>query len=216
MEQFFCTPTFYKSVKRMKRARQINDKAVGQVNMLIGSINSGDKNPLKAFKTTKHGETRIKKCVKYDLHNFCRLVTVKDGEGTTLLFVGDHDDEEEWLNRNKGMVIGIDEQQKLGKTYVGSADTNGLGTFGNDKWSGKLIDRLDESKRDIILKDLNYAAFSPIQRLDSGENDEIILSSVAFVEDQDLKETIQDTLILLNRGEVEEAEKRIDIYFWII
>ena len=39
----------------MKRARQINDKAVGQVNMLIGSINSGDKNPLKAFKTTNHG-----------------------------------------------------------------------------------------------------------------------------------------------------------------
>ena len=212
MEQFFCTPTFYKSFKRMKRARQINDKAVGQVNMLIGSISSGDKNPLKAFKTTNHGETRIKKCVKYDLHNFCRLVTVKDGEGTTLLFVGDHDDEEEWLNRNKGMVIGIDEQQKLGKTYVGSADTDGLGTFGNDKWSGKLIDRLDESKRDIIFKDINYAAYSPIQKLDSGENDETILSSVAFVEDQDLKETIQDTLILLNRGEVEEAEKRIDIY----
>ena len=164
----------------MKRARQISDKAVCQVNMLIGSILSGDKNPLKAFKTTKHGETRIKKCVKYDLHDFCRLVTVKDGEGTTLLFAGDHDDEEEWLKRNRGMVIGI-VKQKLGKTYVGTADTEGLGSFRNDKWTGKLIDRLDDSKRQIIFKDLNYAAFSPIQRLDAGENNETIISSVAFV-----------------------------------
>ena len=208
---FFALPSFYKSLKSMKRKRQINDKAVGQVNQLLGSINSGDKNPLSVFKPTKNGETRIKKCVKYDLHSFCRLITIQDGAGTTLLFVGDHEDSDEWLKNNRGLIIGSG-SQKLGTTYVGSPEHKGLKNARGDKWAGRLIERLDEKKQEIIFKTLSFSAIKPIQNLDAGSDEEAISASVSVVEDPTLKQAIEDTLILLNRGDVEEAEKRVDFY----
>src|SRR5688572_14239279 len=38
----------------------------------------------KGFNRTKHGESRIEHCVKYDLSQFCRLVTIQD-HGVCLL-----------------------------------------------------------------------------------------------------------------------------------
>ena len=116
MEHFFELPSFAKSLRKMKRSRQTTDRAVREVNELLGAINSGDKNPLSNLKMTKNGETRIPKCTKYDLHDHCRLVTVNDGSGITLLFVGDHEDEEAWLNRNRGLIIGSSNKSQIGKT----------------------------------------------------------------------------------------------------
>ena len=40
---------------------------------------------------TDHGETRIKGCVKYDLGNGFRLITVRRGDSVVLLTLGSHD-----------------------------------------------------------------------------------------------------------------------------
>ena len=195
----------------MKRSRQTTDRAVREVNELLGAINSGDKNPLSNLKMTKNGETRIPKCTKYDLHDQCRLVTVNDGSGITLLFVGDHDDEEAWLDRNRGLIIGSSNKSQIGKTY--KSTDNSIAVNSDDKWTGKLVDRLTLGKQDLIFEGLNFQAIRPIQSVEAGSNEQTILASAAFVENIELKKTIQDALILLNRGEVEEAERRIDLHF---
>jgi hypothetical protein len=58
--------------------------------------------------TTDHGESRIQHCVKYDLGNGFRLVTVQHGELAVILFIGDHDSTDHWLNKNKGLEAVID------------------------------------------------------------------------------------------------------------
>jgi hypothetical protein len=55
--------------------------------------------------TTNHGESRIKGCIKYDLGNGFRLVSVHQGEVAILLFIGDHDDSQRWLDKNRGLEI---------------------------------------------------------------------------------------------------------------
>ncbi len=55
--------------------------------------------------TTDHGESRIKGCVKYDLGNGFRLVTVQQGEVVILLFIGDHDATQRWLDKNARLEV---------------------------------------------------------------------------------------------------------------
>ena len=53
--------------------------------------------------TTDHGESRIKNCVKFDLGNGFRLVTVQQGDIVVLLHIGDHDSTDRWLSKNAGL-----------------------------------------------------------------------------------------------------------------
>jgi superfamily I DNA/RNA helicase len=50
---------------------------------------------------TKHGESRLQHVEKFDLGDGYRLVTQIVGETRAFLYVGDHEDEEAWLERHK-------------------------------------------------------------------------------------------------------------------
>ena len=52
-------------------------------------------------KRTKNGENRISNCVKYDLGNGYRLVTIKDGQNIFVPFVGGHDETDLWLEHHR-------------------------------------------------------------------------------------------------------------------
>jgi hypothetical protein len=60
--------------------------------------------------TTDHGESRIKNCIKYDLGNGFRLVSVQHGELAILLYMGDHSGAERRLDRNRGLEPVINEK----------------------------------------------------------------------------------------------------------
>lgn len=63
-----------------------------------GEIN----NPRKLNRNTRYGEARIKNCLKYDLVEAYRLLAVMDGESLIFVFIGNHDDCDQWLDHNKG------------------------------------------------------------------------------------------------------------------
>lgn len=65
-----------------------------------------------ACQTTDHGESRIKNCVKYDLGNGYRLVTVDFGEVVILCHAGKHDDVDHWLDQNRGQTFTFDKTTK--------------------------------------------------------------------------------------------------------
>lgn len=58
--------------------------------------------------TTDHGETRIKNCVKYDLGNGYRLVTIQQADVIVFVYIGDHDSTQQWLDRHRGLVPVVD------------------------------------------------------------------------------------------------------------
>jgi len=47
-----------------------------KVQEIIGGVSLGETDPFKGYKITNHGESRIKHCVKYDLGNGYRLITI--------------------------------------------------------------------------------------------------------------------------------------------
>ncbi|MCK4488556.1 MAG: hypothetical protein KAU38_17575 [Desulfobacterales bacterium] len=84
-------------------------KADGIIDKLVFE---GRNNSNEIGKVTRHGEFRIKKCMKYDLGGGYRLVCAKQGYHLILLYVGTHDDCDRWLNNNKGLHPIIDKESQ--------------------------------------------------------------------------------------------------------
>jgi len=51
---------------------------------------------------TKYGEARIKNCLKFNLGNGYRLVTVRKRTRVILLYIGTHDECDRWLEGKRG------------------------------------------------------------------------------------------------------------------
>jgi superfamily I DNA/RNA helicase len=73
------------------------------------SLELGERN---VCQTTDHGESRLKNCVKYDLGNGYRLVTVDFKEVVILCYAGKHDDVDHWLDHNQGQTFTYDKATK--------------------------------------------------------------------------------------------------------
>jgi len=52
-------------------------------------------------KRTRNGEQRLKNCVKYDLGSGYRLVTIRNDCHLFIVFVGSHDDTDQWIERHR-------------------------------------------------------------------------------------------------------------------
>ena len=81
-------------------------KKIGEIRQ---SLELGERN---VCQTTDKGETRIANCIKYDLGNGYRLVTVDFGEVVMLCHAGKHDDVDHWLDTNQGQKFTYDKNTK--------------------------------------------------------------------------------------------------------
>jgi hypothetical protein len=102
--EIFEIKEFLKAVKAMKSAGGRKSKAADQVLAMRGSVTLFE-NPFESLRKTKHGESRIAGCVKYDLQEFCRLITVAGNGCIFLLFVGDHNEADAWLEKNVSSLL---------------------------------------------------------------------------------------------------------------
>ena len=102
--EIYETKEFLKAVKAMKIVGGRKSKAADQVLAMRSSVGLFD-NPFQSLRKTKHGESRIAGCVKYDLQEFCRLITVTGNGCIFLLFLGDHDEADAWVEKNRGLTI---------------------------------------------------------------------------------------------------------------
>jgi hypothetical protein len=153
--EIYETKEFLKAVKAMKLAGGRKSKAADQVLVMRSSIGLFE-DPFQSLRKTKHGESRIAGCVKYDLQEFCRLITVVGNGCIFLLFVGEHDEADAWLEKNRGLTIGAVSGSSLGRTRI--SDTESGLTIKNepDNWSGVLIDRLPADVFETLLGHLPF------------------------------------------------------------
>lgn len=212
MPVFYETKSWSISLKRLVRKYGKNHRVVEQVQVILYRITDADPAPFQSVKKTKHGETRISKCVKYDLRDFFRLVTIQDGNSITLLFVGNHDDEEDWLEKNRGLTIGVDQKTQIALTKQSTGSPGDILTGGHDVWSGKLIDRLNTSLKNQFVGELPYLQLQPILELEAGSSNTTLEASVAMITDATMRTAVCDVLVLLNQGNIDEAENRIGIH----
>ena len=121
--------------------------AAETVKKVFGDISLKAENPLAGLSTTNHGETRVKHVVKYDLRGFCRLITIQRDNTCLIVFLGDHDQCEAWLNGHKGLNIGIDENGELKPVYISdNLSTPDTRIYNDSDYSdGALVKKLGES-----------------------------------------------------------------------
>jgi hypothetical protein len=107
---FLRESDFRKSLALMTKSGGIGKKAADQAWIIVGKARAGRADELG--KLTRHGESRIPHCIKYDLSGGHRLVTVQHDETIFFLTVGKHDDCDRWIEANKGFRAVIDKKTK--------------------------------------------------------------------------------------------------------
>jgi hypothetical protein len=188
--------------------------AAETVKKVFGDISLKADNPLAGLSTTNHGETRVKHVVKYDLRGFCRLITIQRDNACLIVFLGDHDQCESWLNGHKGLNIGIDENGELKPVYI----SDNLSTpdtrinIDSDYSNGELVKKLGDSYLGILFEGLPGMLKNMFEKFDSLVEEDVILGTCELVADQKRAELLFDTFIQLRAGDVDNAKNRIHFY----
>jgi hypothetical protein len=127
-------------------------------------------------KRTRHGELRLKNCVKYDLGGGYRLVTVRQGEHLFLLFIGSHDETDQWLERHRNKIFSPQDPSYCCETLPcqknepqhPAASSLTRENLGFDPYEDGLRERLDQSLLSLV--------FCGLYRSDSLEKSEKLQS----------------------------------------
>ena len=189
--------------------------AAETVKKVFGDISFKAENPLAGLSTTNHGETRVKHVVKYDLRGFCRLITIQRDNTCLIVFLGDHDQCEAWLNGHKGLNIGIDENGELKPVYISdNLSTPDTRIYNDSDYSdGALVKKLGESYLGILFEGLPGMLKKMFEKFDSLVEEDVILETCELlVLDQKRQELLFDTFIQLRAGDVDNAKNRILFY----
>lgn len=104
------TARFNRRLACFDRAGKKSGLAARKARAIIDGIaRCGAIPPAFAAETTRHGEKRIRGCVKYDLGGGYRMVTVKQADLLYVVFAGTHDETDRWLanrdNRRVGPMV---------------------------------------------------------------------------------------------------------------
>jgi len=92
---------FNKLTKRAIKAPELR-RVLEQVTSIHEALARGED---PGVPTTKHGESRIKNVIKYDLASAYRLVIWRNSGIQVPLFIGSHDDTDRWLETYKGATF---------------------------------------------------------------------------------------------------------------
>lgn len=97
---------FEKMLNALRTSEKMAVSASKKADEIIDNIlQYGMDTPLTEMgKLTRHGEVRIKNCIKFDIGKGYRMVCVKDDDRLYLLFVGGHDACSAWVENNRNYV----------------------------------------------------------------------------------------------------------------
>lgn len=140
---------FRESILKLRRRGGAYQLAANKAMQIIGHLPLGiDVSHLE----TNHGEKRISNVVKYDIGHGCRLVTLDKGRIVFLLFVGTHDETEQWIEGHRG----LDVARNLAMKYPG--ERIGVVTFSRSL-SRLISSQLDDLCEPEIRANIHVYAF---------------------------------------------------------
>lgn len=209
---YYYGDKLFDALRYMNKTGGRQAKAADQIDRLLGRIARGEQFPFHGMRQTKNGESRIKGCVKYDLQDYCRLITVLDSNFVFLLFAGTHEDCDRWLQSNTGWIPTVNPARQIIVVHDTSTvpDLKKV-PLAPDNFSGDILSRLPDAYRSKILDDLKVRESDPFRSLRVGADFSLLIQSVSKVENERARALILDVLNLLNSGDVEGATRRIDL-----
>jgi hypothetical protein len=186
-------------------------KAADQINALMGRAGHSDE-PLHGLRPTKHGESRIKGCIKYDLNDFCRLITVQRDGYCVLLYCGDHEDCDRWLEANRGLTAIVGEDHAARVTFVSTVDAGGPLDLERGHALGPLYERLPGELFDRLMEGVPRRVARQLEGVESTAQQIDLWQIVGPIEDSDLRIAVCDVFMLLRGDKVSEAIARTRLY----
>jgi hypothetical protein len=101
-----------RQLKRLHQAGGMAKAIAEHAEAVIQQWVSGElERPKQSTRGTRFGEARIKNCLKYDLVEAYRLLAVMDGDHLIFLFVGSHDECDQWVSHNSGWEPGLNKRR---------------------------------------------------------------------------------------------------------
>lgn len=198
---------FMKSLRQIGQRGSLGFDVVGKVQYAIGCWRKGDDPQLQL---THFGESRIPHVVKYDLPGRFRLVSYEHAGKRILLYVGNHEEAEHWLENHRGFDFTVSEDRRI--SYVPSdaeADDRPAGKRvpALPTASGPLVDRLppeligDIGLSESTLKLLTrHVLFETIHEADTWE----LMEGLAYPSDA-IKTATREALSFIAAGNISEA-----------
>ncbi len=189
---------FRDSMLRLRRMGGASQRAYNEACRIITSMDIGAE---EFNKLTKHGESRIAHCVKYDISNSAhRLVTVQTDNYIYLLFVGSHDDTDHWLNQNRGLTITCNPSTKrVVVTHVTQEERREIPALNYAKLTNENIP---------YFKRLGFDASSLIPN-------RLLLRSINLVDDNTTEEELDELFEALAALDLKIANLALDLIFEI-
>ena len=107
----YLDPKLDKCLASLRRSGKKASLAAERADKIISYLRVGIFPPGQVATVTKHGELRIKGCMKYDLGGGYRLVTLKDSRQIYLLYIGSHDECHRWIENNRDLPLYLIEER---------------------------------------------------------------------------------------------------------
>lgn len=210
--QFYEYSQLRKSIVALSRKGSSFKKAADQADSLIGRVAREDNDPLHGFQKTLNGESRIKNCIKYDLCGRSRLITVQSNGNCLLLYVGDHDSVDKWLESNKNISFALDKENKFVEVHSKSSviDESNLSIEHRYHQNEPLVKLVDEELIDRFLDSVPRKVQRGLDKLTSF--DEHLLYEVTAELFGDLAIAVRDTFLSLISGDIKNAVRVIQLY----
>lgn len=105
----YQSPRFIKQLHILSKGNKEESRAVERAEKIIELLSNGlpGTEALRS-KMTRHGELRMNDCLKFDLGSGYRMIVLNKKTKFYVLFVGNHDDCDRWLDlRRRNKVRGI-------------------------------------------------------------------------------------------------------------
>ncbi len=164
IQMVYLDPRFEKQMRLLRRAGKKASLAAGQADAIIDQLRAGRSTIAQAGTITRHGELRIKGCIKYDLGGGYRLVTLKRDQGLFILYIGTHDDCNRWIENNRDLPIEMIQQRSQMVSAVSPCNDRKCSDpqpFDLDLDDGDFTEELDDRHLRIIFSGLVQSNRTP-------------------------------------------------------
>lgn len=149
---------FEKRLNALKKSEKMAVAAVKKAEEIINNIKNNIEAPLSNLgKFSKHGEARIKNCIKFDIGKGYRLICVRKKDHLFLLYIGTHDDCATWIENNRNLSPDPDNKNWITHSVTNSSEisVNHLSEgLLEDDYEDILLEKITEKDLQSVFRGL--------------------------------------------------------------
>ena len=190
-------------------------KAANTIRMAMQRAETGD-DFLLGLKPTKNKEDRVAKCRKYDLNDYCRLITIHTEGCCVFTYCGDHTQSERWLKTNTGYIPIVDsapDKKVVTRTYASVSADPAMRIGGQAGRSvGALSDRLNDELFEKLIAKIPRKLVKQFEAFESTTFESEMWTAISQVDGEDQRVAIYDVFALLRQDKAREATDRAKLF----